>query len=273
MPATLGGIGLPLRDDLVRRRWAPGGPSSDRRTLSAPIGIGPGGGVVHIDLVADGPHALVGGTTGSGKSELLSTWIAALAALHPPSRLHVLLVDYKGGTSFGPLHRLPHCAGLVTDLTPRLAERALSGMRAELRRRERLVGAAGAGAVAELAPGDAPASLVVVVDEFATLLDELPEFVDGVLDIARRGRSLGIHVIMATQRPAGVISDAIRANTSLRIALRLPDAEDSRDVLGTPDAAAPPPTTCRAGRSSGSPTTRCSPSRSPTAARRRSPPR
>jgi S-DNA-T family DNA segregation ATPase FtsK/SpoIIIE len=237
VPATLGGIGLPLRDDLVRRRWAPGGPSSDRRTLSAPIGIGPGGGVVHIDLVADGPHALVGGTTGSGKSELLSTWIAALAALHPPSRLHVLLVDYKGGTSFGPLHRLPHCAGLVTDLTPRLAERALSGMRAELRRRERLVGAAGAGAVAELTPGDAPASLVVVVDEFATLLDELPEFVDGVLDIARRGRSLGIHVIMATQRPAGVISDAIRANTSLRIALRLPDAEDSRDVLGTPDAA------------------------------------
>jgi S-DNA-T family DNA segregation ATPase FtsK/SpoIIIE len=237
LPATLGGIGLPLSDDQVRRRWAPGGSWSDRRALSAPVGIAPGGGVVHLDLVADGPHCLVGGTTGSGKSELLVTWVAGLAALHPPSRLAVLLVDYKGGTSFGPLHRLPHCAGLVTDLTPQLAERALTGMRAELRRRERQVGSAGAGDVAALAPDDAPPSLVVVIDEFATLLDELPEFVDGVLDIARRGRSLGIHLIMATQRPAGVISDAIRANTSLRIALRLPDEDDSRDVLGTPAAA------------------------------------
>jgi S-DNA-T family DNA segregation ATPase FtsK/SpoIIIE len=235
-PATLRGIGLPLDPDDLLRRWAPGGSWADRRALNAPLGVGDGGGVVHVDLMADGPHALVAGTTGAGKSELLRTWMAGLAALHPPVRLHLLLVDYKGGTSFGPLSRLPHCAGLVTDLTPQRAQRALAGLRAELRRRERLVEGAGVSDVVGMAHDDAPASLVVVIDEFATLLDEVPEFVEGVLDVARRGRSLGIHLIMATQRPSGVISDAIRANTSLRMALRLPDAEDSRDVLGAPDA-------------------------------------
>ena len=239
-PATLRGIGLPLEAALVRRRWERGGAWADRRALSAPLGVGTGGGVVHVDLIADGPHALVAGTTGAGKSELLRTWMAGLAALHPPERLHLLLVDYKGGTSFGPLSRLPHCAGLVTDLTPQRAARALAGLRAELRRRERLVEGAGVSDVTHMATAAAPASLVVVIDEFATLLDEVPEFVEGVLDVARRGRSLGIHLIMATQRPSGVISDAIRANTSLRMALRLPDAEDSHDVLGAPDAATLP---------------------------------
>jgi S-DNA-T family DNA segregation ATPase FtsK/SpoIIIE len=234
--STLRGLGVPLDASTVARSWADDS-RSDRRELTAPLGIGTEGGVVHVDLVADGPHSLVAGTTGSGKSELLRTWTAALAAIHPPSRMNLVLVDYKGGTSFGPLVRLPHCAGQVTDLTPLLAQRALSGLRAELRRRERVVEASGAGDVLDMDPETAPASLVIVIDEFATLLEELPEFVDGVLDIARRGRSLGIHLIMATQRPTGVISDAIRANTSLRIALRLPDPEDSLDVIGSPDSA------------------------------------
>lgn len=198
--------------------------------LATPIGVAQGGGVVNIDLVDQGPHALVAGTTGSGKSELLRSFLLAAALHHPPDRLHLLLVDYKGGAAFGALGGLPHTVGTVTDLTDDLARRVLVSLRAEVRRREELIAAEGADRWSG-------ARLAVVVDEFATLATELPEFVDGLVDLAQRGRSLGIHLVLATQRPAGVVTDAIRANTTLRLALRVADEDDSRDVVDSPAAA------------------------------------
>ncbi|HRV69136.1 MAG TPA: FtsK/SpoIIIE domain-containing protein [Marmoricola sp.] len=198
------------------------------------------GGPHTLDLRMDGPHALVGGTTGSGKSELLQSWILALAAAHSPERVTFLLVDYKGGSAFSSCEHLPHTIGLVTDLSPHHVRRALTSLSAELRYREELLAEHGAKDLVELEShgvAGAPPSLILVVDEFAALVQEVPEFVDGVVNVAQRGRSLGIHLILATQRPAGVIKDNLRANTNLRLALRMADEADSADVLGSTDAA------------------------------------
>jgi len=229
LSSVLGGIDA----DRMVTAWA-----RDHQQLDAPLGLGEHG-VFAVDLRHDGPHGLVGGTTGAGKSELLQTLIAALAARHPPTRLTFLLVDYKGGAAFKDCVVLPHVVGFVTDLAGPLVNRALVSLGAEVHRRERVLAEAGAKDLLDMeriAPDRAPASLLVVVDEFATLAKELPEFVDGVVNIAQRGRSLGIHLILATQRPAGVVNDNIRANTNLRIALRMNDESDSRDVVGVPDA-------------------------------------
>lgn len=193
-----------------------------------------------LDLRTDGPHALVGGTTGAGKSEFLQSWVLGMAASHSPDRLTFLFVDYKGGSAFADCVRLPHTVGLVTDLSPHLVRRALTSLRAELRHREHLLNAAKAKDLAtweKTGDPDCPPSLVIIVDEFAALVQEVPEFVDGVVDVAQRGRSLGLHLVLATQRPAGVIKDNLRANTNLRIALRMADTEDSTDILGDPMAA------------------------------------
>lgn len=194
----------------------------------------------YIDLRAHGPHALVGGTTGAGKSELLQSWIMGMATAYSPDRVTFLLVDYKGGSAFGECRELPHTVGMVTDLSLHLARRALTSLAAELRYREHILGRKRAKDLLELErSGDpeAPPSLVIVIDEFAALVQELPEFVDGVVNVAQRGRSLGLHLVLATQRPAGVIKDNLRANTNLRIALRMADEADSTDVLGVPLAA------------------------------------
>ncbi len=197
-------------------------------------------GPIHLDLRAQGPHALVGGTTGSGKSEFLQSWILGLAADNSPARVTFLLVDYKGGAAFADCVELPHCVGLVTDLSPHLVRRALASLDAELRHREQLLHDRRAKDLIELERRNdptCPPSLVIVVDEFAALVSEVPEFVDGVVNIAQRGRSLGLHLVLATQRPAGVIKDNLRANTNLRIALRMADEGDSDDVIGTTQAA------------------------------------
>jgi S-DNA-T family DNA segregation ATPase FtsK/SpoIIIE len=193
-----------------------------------------------LDLRTQGPHALVGGTTGSGKSEFLQSWVVGLASAYSPARVTFLLVDYKGGSAFRECVDLPHTVGLVTDLTPHLVERALISLNAELRHRERLLEQKRAKDLAELerrGDPDAPPSLVIVVDEFAALVNEVPGFVDGVVNVAQRGRSLGLHLVLATQRPAGVIKDNLRANTNMRIALRMADADDSDNVVGSPLAA------------------------------------
>lgn len=198
------------------------------------------GAALHLDLRAQGPHALVGGTTGSGKSEFLQAWVLGMAAEYSPKRVTFLFVDYKGGAAFADCTHLPHCVGLVTDLSPHLVRRALVSLRAELHHREALFTRKKAKDLLELEKrGDpeAPPALVIVIDEFAALVNEVPEFVDGVVDVAQRGRSLGIHLIMATQRPAGVIKDNLRANTNLRVALRMADEIDSDDVIGSKDAA------------------------------------
>ena len=198
-----------------------------------------------LDLTVHGPHALVGGTTGSGKSEMLQSWIVAMALSNSPQRLTFLLVDYKGGSAFSDCVNLPHTVGLVTDLRPHLVRRALTSLSAELRYREHILARKRAKDLASLervGDPEAPPRLVIVVDEFAALVQEVPEFVDGVVNVAQRGRSLGLHLILATQRPSGVIRDNLRANTNLRIALRVADAADSTDVIGSKVAASFDPT-------------------------------
>ncbi|HWU58269.1 MAG TPA: FtsK/SpoIIIE domain-containing protein [Microbacteriaceae bacterium] len=190
---------------------------------------------MHLDLRTQGPHALVGGTTGAGKSEFLQAWVLGMAAEYSSDRVTFLFVDYKGGSAFADCVNLPHCVGLVTDLSPHLVRRALTSLRAELHYREHLLNRKKAKDLIELekrGDPDCPPALILVIDEFAALAGEVPEFVDGVVDIGQRGRSLGIHLIMATQRPAGVIKDNLRANTNLRVALRMADENDSIDVVG-----------------------------------------
>lgn len=218
--------------------WQSGAPR-EAMQLAAVVGQGSES-LARVDLRAHGPHALVGGTTGAGKSEFLQSWIMSLAANISPDRLTFLLVDYKGGAAFAECVGLPHTVGLVTDLSPHLVRRALISLRAELRRREELLAEHGAKDLITMEQRSDPAAppvIVIVIDEFATLVRDVPEFIDGVIDIAQRGRSLGLHLVMATQRPAGVVTDNLRANTNLRIALRMSDEAESSDVLGVPDAA------------------------------------
>lgn len=228
-------------DDAARvvERWA-----SPGRSTTAVLGRGPDG-VFSVDLSRDGPHALVAGTTGSGKSELLQTLIASLALANRPDELTFVLVDYKGGAAFGPCERLPHTVGMVTDLDGTLVERALASLGAELSRREAVLQAAGAKDVEDHrrlvgSPGGPRTPLprlVIVVDEFASLVEELPDFVGGLVGIAMRGRSLGVHLVLATQRPEGVVSADIRANTNLRLCLAVTRDSESRDVIDSPLAA------------------------------------
>ena len=135
--------------------------------------------------------------------------------------------------------RLPHTVGYVTNLNADLSLRALASLRAELNRRMRVMEgrAKDLAEMLEKAPADAPASLVIVVDEFATLVKEVPEFVAGIVDIAQRGRSLGIHLVLATQRPSGSVNENILANTNLRISLRMLDRSESTAIIGSPEAA------------------------------------
>ncbi|HEX2783389.1 MAG TPA: FtsK/SpoIIIE domain-containing protein, partial [Ilumatobacteraceae bacterium] len=219
--------------------WVAGGADPPLRSV---IGVA-GDGVVDIDLVRDGPHALLAGTTGAGKSELLRSLVVGLAVGSSPDHLTFVLVDYKGGSTFDACADLPHVVGVVTDLDEHLADRALRSLHAELRRREQLlrsVGAADFVAYRRSTPGETLPRLVVVIDEFATLVSEQPDFLHALVGIAQRGRSLGVHLILATQRPSGVISDDIRANTNLRLALRLHDTADAFDVVGDHAPAAIP---------------------------------
>lgn len=197
-----------------------------------------------VDLAGDGPHVLVGGTTGSGKSEFLRSLVISLAFHHSPDDVTFVLVDYKGGAAFRECADLPHAIGLVTDLDDHLAARALVSLTAELRRRERIFAQAGVRDYSEYRHHSLQPlpRLVIVVDEFRALAEELPSFVDGMVRIAALGRSLGVHLVLATQRPAGVVTADIKANVNLRIALRVRDRADSEDVLEASDAAALDPT-------------------------------
>ncbi|GIH08530.1 cell division protein FtsK [Rhizocola hellebori] len=209
---------------------------SGERGAVALLGVGPAG-KVEVDLRRDGPHALIAGTTGAGKSELLQTLVVSLALANPPDALNFVLVDYKGGSAFADCSTLPHCVGMVTDLDGHLVHRALASLAAELRRRERLLAAAEAKDIDDYqAKGGRLARLVIVIDEFASLLEEVPEFVSGVVGIGNRGRSLGVHVVLATQRPGGKVGADLRANLNLRVCLRVNSAEESNDVIDVPQA-------------------------------------
>jgi DNA segregation ATPase FtsK/SpoIIIE, S-DNA-T family len=227
------GLDEPTPAEVARRWQRPQGYG-----LAFPLGMAAEGPFV-VDLVEHGPHALVAGTSGSGKSELLQTLVLSLAANYSPRQVNFLFVDYKGGASSAELRDLPHTVGYVTNLSGRMSLRALTSLRAELQRRMALMEgkAKDLRELLRVAPDEAPPSLVIVVDEFATLVKEIPDFVAGIVDIAQRGRSLGVHLILATQRPTGVVSDHILANTNLRISLRVLDRGDSQSIVGTADAA------------------------------------
>ncbi len=218
----------------VAERW-----QRRRGGLGATIGMAAGEPLA-IDLRTDGPHALIAGTTGAGKSELLRTIVASLAVSHPPSRLTFLLIDYKGGAAFAPCAALPHVLDVVSDLDAELGERALVSLDAEMKYRERLLAEARADNLIDLerrAPQLAPPNLLIMVDEFAKLRDEIPEFVDGVVDVAQRGRTLGIHMVLAAQSLRNAFTPAVRANTNLRIALRVTSDTESQDVIEANEAA------------------------------------
>ncbi|MER5397742.1 FtsK/SpoIIIE domain-containing protein [Streptomyces sp. NPDC002599] len=227
----------PPTGDAISARWRMGGQSTTAvigESYDGPFGI---------DMRRDGPHGLIAGTTGSGKSELLQTIVASLAVANTPENMTFVLVDYKGGSAFKDCVKLPHTVGMVTDLDAHLVERALESLGAELKRREHILAAADAKDIEDYQdlvrrdPSHAPVPrLLIVIDEFASMVRDLPDFVTGLVNIAQRGRSLGIHLLLATQRPSGVVSPEIRANTNLRIALRVTDGGESSDVIDSPEA-------------------------------------
>ena len=234
----------PPRAEAIAARWTAGG-----RSTQAMIGESYDG-PFSLDIRKDGPHGLVAGTTGSGKSELLQSLVASLAVANRPDEMTFVLVDYKGGSAFSECVKLPHTVGMVTDLDTHLVERALVSLSAELTRREHILAAAGAKDIEDYQilldrarhgrgarPPEPMPRLLIVIDEFASMVRDLPDFVKGLVNIAQRGRSLGIHLILATQRPSGVVSQDIRANTNLRIALRVTDPAESADVIEAPEAA------------------------------------
>ncbi len=239
LPATVslwsGSLGPDTLASSVPARWA----TADAERPEALIGSS-GTGPVSIDLVRDGPHLLVAGTTGSGKSEFLRTLVLGLALDQPPGHLSLLLIDYKGGSGLGALAALPHCVGTLTDLSSESTARALTSLRAELRRRERLCADHGAQSLDELrrtTPSACPPRLVVVIDEFRTLSDDVPTAVADLMRIAALGRSLGVHLVLATQRAQGAVTPDLRANLTTSILFRVQTAMESQDVLGCGAAA------------------------------------
>ena len=220
----------------VRKRWRAAG--RDPGAI-APLGVTEGG-TFNLDMIRDGPHGLVGGTTGSGKSELLRSLVAGLAVHTDPEHLTFILMDFKGGAAFDECSRLPHTVGMVTDLDEALGERALEALEAEIQYRERLLRSFSADNLHEylaLNPTEPLPRLLVVIDEFATMAKEFPDFLSALVSVAQRGRTLGVHMLLATQRPSGAVNENIKTNTNLRIALRVQDGEDSMDVIGKRDAA------------------------------------
>ncbi|MFE8975607.1 type VII secretion protein EccCa [Streptomyces cyaneofuscatus] len=245
-------------DDVARldldRLWAPRG---ERAFLRVPIGISDSHEPVLLDLkesseLGMGPHGLCVGATGSGKSELLRTLVLALVATHPPEDLALVLVDYKGGATFAPFAELPHVAGVITNLENQagLVERVHSSLAGEVKRRQQALKDAGnvadigdyAALRAEKRPDlDPLPHLFVVIDEFGELLTAKPDFIDLFLSIGRIGRSIGVHLLLSSQRIEGGKLKGLDTYLSYRLGLRTFSADESRTVLDTTDAFHLPP--------------------------------
>lgn len=207
--------------------------------LEGILGAGPDG-PYRLDLKARGPHGLVAGTTGAGKSELLQSMVMGLIVDHSPKKLNFIFIDYKANQIFQDLARLPHTVGVVTNLDRRLVDRSLVSLEAELRRRQHMFLDHEVNDLKEMRDQHldaAPPFLYIIVDEFAALKTDAPEFLDGLVDIAQRGRSMGVHMVLATQKPAGIVPDQIDGNINVRIALRVASSADSQEVIGTTAAA------------------------------------
>lgn len=228
----------------VLERWKASDPG---RSLAAPIGRRAGAEVIEVDVHerGHGPHGLAAGATGAGKSELLQSLIASLAVNYHPHELAFVLVDYKGGGMANAFEGMPHLVGTITNLEGNLAMRSLASLKSELKRREHLFAEADVNHVdayqrlyREGKVGEPLPHLLMIVDEFAELKAEQPEFMRELVSAVRVGRSLGIHLLLATQKPAGVVDDQIWANSRFRLCLRVERPEDSQEVIKRPDASA-----------------------------------
>ncbi|MTD15251.1 type VII secretion protein EccCa [Nakamurella sp. YIM 132087] len=224
--------------------------------LRVPFGLGPSGERVHLDIKEPalggmGPHGLCVGATGSGKSEVLRTVVLSLAMSHPPERLAMVLVDYKGGATFAGLEDLPHCAAMISNLSDDtgLVDRLHDALFGEMKRRQQVLAAAGnlpnvteynrrrdAGEPMEPLP-----NLFVVIDEFGELLTAKPDFIELFLAIGRIGRSIGVHLLLASQRLEEGRLRGLESFLSYRLGLRTFNVNESRSVLGVPDAYELPP--------------------------------
>ncbi len=214
--------------------------------LKAVIGCRAGGNLISLDIHEKfhGPHGLVAGTTGSGKSELLQTYLLSMAISYSPADVNFFMIDYKGGGTGNVLRGLPHCAGVISNLSGNQIKRAMSAISSENKRRQKLLGEFQVnhidaysrlfreGKVEKPMP-----HLILVVDEFAELKKEEPEFMQEIISLSQVGRSLGVHLILATQKPAGIVDDKIWSNARFRMCLRVQDNQDSMDMLKNGDAA------------------------------------
>lgn len=207
-------------------------------------------GRLELDFVTDGPHLLIAGTTGAGKSELLKTILTGLTDSYSPQEVGLFLVDFKGGATLGPFAGGPHEQAFMTDLSHESAQRMLSCLKYEVRRRERLLAETGAGDYTEFRERSAAAGnsasafmprLIVAIDEFRVLADELPDALADLMRIASVGRSLGIHLLLATQRPQGVVTQEMRANINTVLCLRVQSSFDAQDLVGSEAPAHLPP--------------------------------
>ena len=224
----------------VLHRWSAQRYASDIRCY---LGVSSGGSL-NIGLSEHGPHWLLGGTTGAGKSQLLRSLVLSAALRYPPERLGLILVDFKGSAGLGPLAQLPHALSVLSNFDVSAVERALEFLRADIHRREVDLQALGVNSYRDYlascqAAGTTPRypELLIVVDEFRMLIDSMPDAMAELMRIATIGRSLGLHLVLATQRPQGAISQDIRANIATSICLRVASAQDSYNLLEHESAA------------------------------------
>ena len=216
------------------------------QTMAVPLGVRGRDDLLYLNLheKAHGPHGLIAGTTGSGKSELIQSYILSLAVNYHPYEVAFLLIDYKGGGMANLFADLPHLVGTITNLDANQALRALVSIKAELKKRQRLFFEHDVNHINQYTKlykqGEAKEPLphlFIISDEFAELKQEQPDFMQELISTARIGRSLGIHLILATQKPSGVVNDQIWSNSKFKIALKVQDVADSREIIKTPDAA------------------------------------
>ena len=229
---------------VTTRKWAESSDPKHADWLKVTLGLRSGDHPRMLELEAkkDGVHGLIAGGTGAGKSELLMTMIVGLALNYDPSILNFLLVDYKGGGAFQPFADMPHCVGMITNLNKSAVNRVFTTINAEMQRRQKLNAETGTADIVEyrkkgLHKTHAPyPHLFIIIDEFAEMITDAPEFRNELDSITRVGRSAGVNLILAAQRPIGV-SDQMRANIKLRICLRVEGMDTSREMLRRPDAA------------------------------------
>ena len=239
----------------ILNRWQKNNPVT---SLAAPIGVHTNGDIFKLDLHEKfhGPHGLIAGSTGSGKSEFIITYILSMAVNYHPYEVQFVLIDYKGGGLAGAFEnketgtRIPHLAGTITNLDTSSMNRTLVSIESELKRRQRIFNevrdSIGESTIdiykyqrlyREGVVKEPMSHLFIISDEFAELKAQQPDFMQQLISTSRIGRALGVHLILATQKPSGVVNDQIWSNSKFKVCLKVQDRSDSNEVIKKPDAA------------------------------------